>query len=253
MSWRGAAAVVGFLVLWELAGRLGWVSPVLLAYPSQIAAEGARLYGSGELVGDTLFTLRVFATSFAVAWVVGVAVGFAIGYSAVLHDVLGPFIVVANSLPKIVLMPLIVLWLGIGAAAAVFLGAVMASFPILLSVRAGVRSLDPDLIRLGRVYGAGRARMLRRIVLPAIRPFVLAGVRVGISYGMVGVLIAEFFGANRGLGYRMVLYSANFEIPAFFVCITVVAAITLGLTALVHVLERRAEAWRPSAFELPGM
>jgi NitT/TauT family transport system permease protein len=253
MSWRPVAAVVGFLLLWELAGQAGWLNPVLLSYPSEIGAAAVRLYRSGELVPDSAFTLRVFATSFTLALLAGGSIGFLIGYSSLAHDVLGPFIVVANSLPKIVLMPLIVLWLGIGAASNVFLGALMGSFPILMSVRGGVKSLDGDLIRLGRVYGASRGLMLRRIVLPGLIPFVLSGVRVAISYCMVGVLIAEFFGANQGLGYRMVLYSANFQVPAFFACIAVVAAVTLALTAIVHRLERRAEGWRPSAFEIPGM
>ena len=253
MSWRAIAPVIAFGLVWELAGQLGWLDPVLVAHPSEIAAEGLRLFRSGELVSDTLFTLRIFAMSFAIACAAGMTVGFAIGYSSLAHDVLSPFIVVANSLPKIVLMPLIVLWLGIGAAANVFLGALMASFPILMSVRSGVTSLDPDLIRLGRVYGASRPLMLRRVVLPALTPFLLSGMRVAISYGMVGVLIAEFFGASRGLGYRMVLYSANFEVPAFFACVTVIAAITLLLTAIAHTLERRAEGWRPSAFDRPGM
>jgi len=253
MTWRSIIAVAVFVVLWEAAGRLGWIDPVLLAYPSSILREAGVLFGGGELWGDTLFTLRVFALGFAIAAVAGTAVGFAIGYSTATHEVLGPFIVVVNALPKIVLMPLIVLWLGIGPAANIFLGALMASFPILIAVRAGIRSLDPDLIRLGRVYGASRSLMLRRVVLPAITPFLLSGARVAISYCMVGVLIAEFFGANRGLGYRMILYSANFRIPAFFVCIVTVAVVTLCLTAVVHALERRAEGWRPSAFELPGL
>ncbi len=253
MNWKPITAVLGFIVAWELVGRLGWISPVLLSYPTQIAAEGVRLFRSGELVTDTVFTFRIFIASYITAWLVGVTVGFAIGYSQTAHDFLNPFIVVANSLPKIVLMPLIVLWLGIGSAANVFLGALMASFPILMSVRSGVKSLDPELIRLARVYGASRSLFIKRIILPAITPFLLSGMRVAISYGMVGVLIAEFFGANRGLGYRMVLYTANFEVPAFFVCICMVGALTLVLSSLVSWLEKRAESWRPNAFVLPGM
>ena len=251
MSWRSLAALVAFGLLWELAGRLSWIDPVLLAYPSQIATEAVRLFRSGALVADTAYTLRVFAASLALAWVAGVSVGFVIGYSRLAHDLLSPFLAVANAMPKIVLMPLVLLWLGIGAAASVFLGALMASFPILTSVRQGVTSLDPDLVRLARVYGASRGLFFRRVLLPALTPFVLSGMRVALSYGMVGVLIAEFFGANRGLGYRMVLYTANFEVPAFFVCVTVVAVQILVLGALLQALERRAEGWRPSAFALP--
>ena len=253
MNWRSFAVVLVFLMLWEAAGQLAWINPVLLSHPSDIASEALRLFRAGELISDMGFTLRIFATSFVVAWILGVAVGFAIGYSKLAHDIASPFLVVANSLPKIVLMPLLVLWFGIGSSANIFLGTLMASFPILQSVRSGVKSLDPDLVRLGRVYGASPWLLLRRIVLPGITPFVLSGMRVAISYGMVGVLIAEFFGASQGLGYRMVLYSADFQIAAFFVCIIIVAIVTLLLTSFVHLLEKRAEGWRPSAFERPGL
>lgn len=253
LSWRSITAVLAFALLWELAGRLGWLNPVLLSYPTAIASEGVRLFRHGHLATDTLFTVRVFAESFAVAVGGGVTIGLVTGYSALADEVLSPFIAVANSLPKIVLMPLIVLWLGIGAAANVFLGALMAGFPILMSVRSGVKSVDPGLIQLGRVYGASRALVLRRIVVPAIMPFLLSGMRVAVSYGMVGVLIAEFFGSSRGLGYRMVLYAANFEVAGFFVCAVTVAVAAILFTAIVHQLERRAERWRPPVFARPGM
>ena len=252
-GWVSVGAVAICLTAWEAICRLELVSPVLLSSPSRIAVTGFRLLRSGALDADLLFTFEVFSVSVATALVAGVAIGFAMGFSPWVYHALNPFIVVANSLPKIVLMPLIVLWIGISMSANVFLGALMASFPIIISVFTGVRGLDHDFVLLARSFGAGRWLTLRAVVIPGVTPFVLAGARVGISYAMVGVLIAEFFGSNRGTGYRMVLYMSNFRIDEFFVCIVIVAAFTLACVAVVHRLERRVEAWRPAAFRIPGM
>ncbi len=251
--WVSFAAVVGFLLAWELVCRLEWVNPILLSSPTRIAAAALRLLDDGALGADLAFTLRVFVTSLTIATAVGIAIGFVMGYSALAYDALNPFIITASALPKIVLMPLIVLWLGIGFTSNVFLGTLMGSFPIIMSVYAGVRSLDRDFVMLARAYRASRAQMLRAIVLPGITPFVLSGLRVAVSYTMVGALIAEFFASSEGIGYRVVLYMSNFHVDEFFVCICLVAAVTLSCSAGVHWLERRVEAWRPPTFDVPGM
>ena len=251
--WVSALAVLLFVLVWELVCQLQLVEPILLSSPSRIAVAGYRLAGTGALTSDLWFTLQVFVTSLTIATILGVALGFLIGYSPWAYDALNPFIVTASSLPKIVLMPLIVLWLGIGFSANVFLATLMGSFPIIVSVHGGIRSLERDFITLARAYGASRTQLLRAIVLPGITPFVLAGLRVAVSYAMVGALIAEFFASSQGLGYRMVLYMANFRVDEFFVCMVLVAAVTLVGGAGVHWLERRVEAWRPPAFQRPGM
>ena len=251
--WVSFVAVGLFLLAWELVCRFELVNPVLLSSPTRIASAALRIASSGALASDALFTAEVFFVSLTVAVVAGLVLGFALGYSTLAFDALNPFIFTANSLPKIVLMPLIVLWLGIGFAANVFLGALMGSFPIIMSVYAGVRSLDRDYILLARSYRATRWHTLRAIVLPGITPFALAGLRIAVSYAMVGTLIAEFFASSEGLGYRMILYMSNFRVDEFFVCICVVAGLTLACSSVVHRLERRVEAWRPSAFQVPGM
>lgn len=252
--WVSGVAVALFLAAWELAARARIIDPVLISAPSRIARSAAHLAATGALTGDIRFTMESFGISLAIALFGGVLLGIAMGASGLAHDVFNPFVAGASSLPKIVLMPIVVLWLGVGLAANAFLGALMGSFPILTSVRAGVRSLDRDLVLLGRAYGANRWMLLRAIVLPAVAPFVLSGLRVAVSYAMVGVLLGEFFASSHGLGYRMVVFTANFRVDEFYVCVLVVLAITAGCTALVHALERRFEGWRPDALaRTPGM
>ncbi len=242
------ASVTLALLVWEGICRAGLVSPVLLSPPSRVAVVGAELVASGALTEDLLFTAGVFALSMVIAAAVGLSLGFLMGASRVAWHALNPFVVVANSLPKVVLMPLVLLWLGISVSANVFLGSLMASFPILINVAGGVRGMDVELMNLARAFRAGRWLTVRAVVLPAVTPHALAGLRVGVSYGMVGVLIAEFFGANRGTGHRMLVYIANFHVAEFFVCVVLVAAFTLACVGVVALLERRVEAWRPSAF-----
>ena len=248
-SWLSVLAVALFFLAWEGVSRLGWVSPVLLSSPTRIAAAGYRLLGTGVLQADLAFTLKVFGLSVVVATFAGTGLGLAIGYSPTVYRLLHPFIVAVNSLPKIVLMPLIVLWLGIGMSANVFLGALMASFPVIISTYTGVLSLERDFVLVARAFGASRPTLLRTIVLPGVTPYLLSGLRVGVNYAMVGVLISEFFASSRGVGYRMVMYMSNFEVEQFFVCLVLVAGFTLLVTGLLHALESRVHGWRPSAFE----
>lgn len=231
-GWVGIATAAAFFVLWQLCSTLELINPVLLSSPWQIATSGYRLLASGALVADVLFTLGVYLLGLVLAGVIGTSVGILLGFSAPARDALEPFVVVANALPKVVLMPLIVLWLGVGFSANVFLATLMGSFPIILSVRAGVRSLDREYVWLARAYRASRYRMLRAVVLPGAAPFALSGLRVAVSYVMVGTIIAEFFASSAGLGYRMVVYMANFRVSEFFVCLTMVAALTLCFSAL---------------------
>ncbi|MFH1726099.1 MAG: ABC transporter permease subunit, partial [Elusimicrobiota bacterium] len=175
--------------------------------------------------------------------------GLLIGYSKDAYHLLNPFIVSVHSLPKIVLMPLIVLWLGIGKVSSVFLGALMASFPIIIATYTGVRCLERDFIVLARSYRASPLMTLRTVVFPGVTPFILSGVRVGINYAMVGILIAEFFASSKGVGYRMILFMSNFEVDAFFVCMAWVAAFSLACTGIVYYVEKKMRAWRPEAFD----
>ncbi len=241
-------SVLVLLAGWEAVDRAGWISPVLFSSPSRIVSSGVDLLGSGKINDDLVTTLAGFSAAFLVATFFGVIAGIAIGYSETLYRIFHPYIVAVNAVPKIVLMPLVILWFGLGLPSKVFLGGVMAGFPIVVSTHAGVRGLDREYIQLARAFRASRRRILRSVILPSIAPYVLSGMRVGINYAMVGVLIVEFFASGKGVGYRMVLYTQNFQIDRFFVLLVVVVAFTLVCTELVQRLERRMGSWRPSAF-----
>jgi len=236
-----------FLALWETLDRLGWINPVFFSSPTRIIRSAIDLLGSGRLNDDIQVTLLGFFFALGVATGLGVLVGISVGLSDILYRLFDPIIVALNALPKIVLMPLVILWFGLGLSSKVFLGSVMAGFPIVVGTHAGVRNLERDHVQLARAFGASPFRIFRLVVLPSIAPFVLAGVRLGVNYAMVGVLIVEFFASGKGIGYRMVLYTQNFQIDAFFVLLGLVVAFVLTCSGLVRWLENRMGRWRPVA------
>ncbi len=250
VPWLPVCILIGFFLTWEGVSRLGMVSPVLLTPPTGVAAAAFHLLLDTTVQMDLVFTLTVYLLSLALAIVGGTLVGFMMGYSSAVYQAINPFVVAINSMPKIILLPLIILWLGIGISANVFLGTLMAGFPIAIATYTGVRSLEQDFILLSRAFRASRLTTLRTVVVPGIAPFVISGLRVGVNYAMVGILTAEFFASSRGIGHRMMLYIYNFEVEYFFGCIALVIAFTLACTAAVARLEQSFQSWRPVALEV---
>ncbi len=243
-----AASSVGlFFAAWEALSRSGWVNPVLISSPSRIARTIPQLLGDPTLGADAAHTFGVFAAAVSLALCFGTGTGLLIGYSRAAASALSPFIFAFNALPKIVLIPLLVLWLGVGWKSNLALAAFMASFPVITATHSAVRSLERDLVLVARAFGATRWKLLRSIVMPGITPYLLAGLKVGINYAMVGVLIGEFFASSQGIGYRMLMGMQNFEVDAFFSSLLLVAGFVLLCIALVSSLERRVQSWRPSA------
>jgi NitT/TauT family transport system permease protein len=238
-------SVVAFFAGWEAAYQANLVNPVFFSAPSRIVSATRDVLESGTLIEDLSITLTAYAISILIAAVIGVLVGLTTGVSDLAYRVLNPFIVSLNALPKIVLMPMVLLWFGLGLSSKVFLGALMAGFPIIVNVQSGMHNLERDHIMLARSFGASKIVILRSIVLPSLVPYLLAGLRVGVTYAMVGVLIVEFFASSAGIGYRMVLTTQNFQIDAFFVLLIVVIAIILGCTSIIKLAEKHFGRWRP--------
>lgn len=225
------------------------VSKVLLTPPSVITETAVELIQNPTVRDDLWFSISVYLLSIAIAIVAGVAIGFLMGYSPAFYRAVNPFVVALNSIPKIILMPVIVLWLGIGISANLFLGSLMAGFPIAISTYSGVRSLERDYVLLARAFRAGRITTFRTVVVPGIAPYVVSGLRVGVNYAMVGILTAEFFASSRGIGHRIMIFVSNFEVEEFFAATALVVVFTFTVTALVGRLERVVQRWRPVALE----
>jgi NitT/TauT family transport system permease protein len=232
-----------------MAVRLELIDAVLVSSPSRIASTGVGLLSDGRFLDDLGYSATVFIGAVALAVAVGAPTGLVMGYSPTAHRLIHPFVVAFNALPKVALMPLIVLWVGLGRPAGVLLATLMASFPVLIATATGLRTMERDHVTMARAFGASPSMMMRRVILPGVVPHLLGGLRVGVSYALVGVIIAEFFASSQGLGYRMVVYMQNFEVDAFFVCLITVAVVAIGATTSLRAAEQRVQAWRPDAFE----
>ncbi len=249
-GWRSAVwrwlFWLGLGALWELASRRGVVSAVLLPAPSQIVASLLKLLALPDFYQDLGYSLGVFGGGLFLATCLGTLIGILGGAWPTAWRLLSPFLLVASALPKVALMPLFILWLGIGPKGGVALTALMAGFPIILSVYSGYQALEGELIEMARAFGARPPLLIFSLVLPGTLPYLFSGLKVGVNYAMVAVIIAEFFASGRGIGHRMLLYMSNFQVGQFFACLSLIAAFSLLCSTVIAHIERRLLHWRGS-------
>jgi len=258
----GTISVTTFLVLWQSLGfvRAAWpqgivlgglklaVPPTLfLPVPSEVILAFRDLVQGGELAQDVAVSLQEFAIGYVLAVVVGVLLGLGIGWYRRFSYAVDPFITFFYATPRIVLLPLLIIWFGIGIwskIAVVFLG---AFFAIVINTAAGVRNLDANLIKVARSFGATDLQLFRTIALPGSVPFVLTGLRLGIGHALVGVVVGELVAAQHGIGRLMAIAGSTFQSDKVFAGLIIIASAGMLTTLLLQRLERRYEAWRPRA------
>ena len=237
-----ACTVVALLAAWEAVARLGWVDPLFVPAPSAVAGAFWRM-GPGALtgLGDTLAKTAI---AYALSVTLGVALGVTIGSVRPLRDVLSPFVVVLYGMPKILVLPWIVLLLGFGTAPAIVYGTIHGLFPILVLVMGGVRDVDRTLVTVARSFGASTWQLYWKVLLPAIVPTVLAGMRLGIVFCLLGVLIVEMFAGVRGMGHVLGSLANGFQAPELFAATALVSASSIAIVLGLDALNDRLSHWR---------
>jgi NitT/TauT family transport system permease protein len=236
------AWVAVFFVIWEYYGRR--MDPIFMAPPSAIFGAAVMLIQSGALEKAMVQTLWPFAVGMALTVVVGTLLGIVMAQWRTLEYVLDPFINALYAIPRIALVPLIILWAGLEFAGKVTILVSVAIFPITVNTYAGIRDVRGSMLEIGRAYGATEWQIFWKIVLPAAVPFIMAGVRLAVGLAIIGIIVAEFFTAISGLGGMIVEYANVFATAKLFVPIIVIALIGVILTELVMWLERRMSRWR---------
>jgi NitT/TauT family transport system permease protein len=240
----GLIAVLVFLFVWELLPALGIVRPIFTSSPLRILAA-ARLLAANGLGRDMMISGTEFGIGFSLAVLVGVPMGVLLGWYRRWHAVFDPFISMLYVTPRVALLPLLILWLGIGLAskmAVVFLGAI---FPILINVIAGMRTIDETLLMCARSFGAKDRQIFLTLALPSCVPFTLAGLRIGVGRALVGVVVGEMVASTGGIGHMMAVAGSSFQTDKVFVGIIIVGLFGYTLTSVLNKLERRFESWRP--------
>jgi NitT/TauT family transport system permease protein len=227
---------------WEYAGRR---SPSFtLAPPSSVVSAAGDMIESGELQGALGDSVVALLLGFGLAVVVGVAVGCAMGWWRVVGRTLDPFVTAAYVVPIASLVPLIIVWFGLGMASRAIVIALFALFEILLSVYAGVKNVEPEIVDVARTFGAGRRDLLRKVMIPASLPFMFIGLRMGAIRAVKGMVLAEMLFAVTGLGGLIVEYAAAFRMDKVLVAIVTIVLIGVLLSALVQLAEHRVMRWR---------
>lgn len=244
----GGGCILCLLMAWEALPRifpLPLGARLFFTTPSQIAWAFVRLLRSGEFQGHFGVSAAEFLLGLGCAIVVGLPLGVALGRSRTLDAALDPYVTALNATPRIVWIPLLILWFGLGMwskVVVVFLG---AAFPLLINAYEGVRSTDRLLVNVVRSFGAREWQVTKLVVLPQALPYIVAGLRLAIGRAILGVVVGEFFGASRGLGYLIASAASNYQPDVMFAGVGVFMALSLLLTFSVQALESRLSPWRP--------
>ena len=239
----GAISVLGGLLLWELISRLFVANPLFLAAPSQIIQAIYALMLSGEMQRHMAISAVEFALGYVIASVIGIFLGFAMASSVTAKRALQPWISGLYATPTIALAPLFILWLGIGIWSKVLVVIFLVLFPVTINTEAGLRTTSERLIEMLRSFGASPRQIFFKVSLPSAMPFILAGLKLGIGRGLIGVVVAELFGSRAGLG-RLISQSADaFNMPELFAGVVVLAFAGIVMTAGFTWLEGKLVPW----------
>ena len=242
----GTISMLVFLAFWESCVALAWVNPLFTSSPSRILLTGIEMFTDGSIYEHIAISAYEFAVGYGLALVIGVPLGILMGWYSRLNSVLEPFVSALYATPRIALLPLVLIWLGIGVAskiAIVFLGAI---FPILVNTITGVRTVDADFIKVARSFGSNDWQMFLTVALPSSVPMLLTGLRLGLGHALVGIVVGEMYGATKGLGYLIAMAGARFQTDKVMVGIILIASAGVAMTELLRRIERRFERWRPN-------
>jgi len=241
------AVLAGVFFLWEAAVRAFQVKPIILPPPSAVFAD--LLSAPAWYLGHAWYTLIVTLGGFALAVLVGVLLAVLIVESRLLDKSIYALIVALNSVPKVAVAPLFVIWLGTGAEPKVAIAFLIAVFAIVIDAVLGLKSVPPDILDLARSLRGGRLATLWRIRFPCALPSLFAGMKVAISLALVGAIVGEFVSSQRGLGYVILSAQGMFDTARVFAAILVLAAMGVALFWLIALLERLAIPWHASQKE----
>ncbi|WP_213232227.1 ABC transporter permease [Caballeronia sp. NK8] len=232
------------LLVWEWAcGR--WISAFWISSPSRIAIAALNMWNSGGLLRNLYATIAEALVGFAFGVAGGMVMGVACGTSRIISKVLNPFLVGFYSIPRIALIPLFILYFGIGFQTKVIYIALLVFFPVFMNTLSGVRDVNQDLIDVIRVMGASRSDTVRKILIPSALAWLFAGLRISVTYALTGAIVAEMFTSNVGLGYLVSYYANQFDTSSLFATLAVTTALGLLLNAFVVLIEKRLLRWRP--------
>jgi NitT/TauT family transport system permease protein len=241
----GGGAVVLVLAIWQALWSAGKISPLFLSGPSAIAKQFWETLRHGTLLADMGYSGLNFVIGFALALLSGVVIGVIFGWYRKARLLFDPFLNALYATPRIAMVPMIIIWFGVGMWSKVFIVFLSAFFPILVNTVGGIRAIDPDLLRAARAFCASDWQIFKTVAIPGSVPFILTGIRQGVALGLIGVVVGEMFGGSQGVGFMVAYSGNNFATDTLFVGVLIIAFAGILLTSLAERLERRFSRWRP--------
>jgi ABC-type nitrate/sulfonate/bicarbonate transport system permease component len=235
--------IAALVAVWEIAGRW-FVDPLFLSPPSKVIASLGAVFATRGVPAALQITLFELAVAFVIAVAVGLVLGLAIGLQPFVRLSVFPIVLLLYGMPQITILPLFILYFGIGAASKIAFGVTHGVFPVVVTVVAGVQNLKPILMTSARSMGASRWQMFRHVIFPHMVPSFFAGMRLGMSGVLLGVLLAELYVSIAGIGYFTTLFTQNFEPAKLLGLVGTLAAMAIFLNALVRRAETHFGKWR---------
>ncbi len=238
-----AGIVGGFFLLWEIAsGR--WVESFLISSPSRIWASFMDHLQSGSLIEHSLVTFKEIGIGFPLGALSGVAMGYWFGRSRTLAEVFEPIIIALYGVPRTALAPLFIVWLGIGIWSKVGVVFLLTFFLNFFNTYAGMKQMDQEYVDLARLMGARGWKLTFRVILPAVSPYILTGVKTSIPFSVIGAVVGEFIAATEGIGFFIRLSAGIFRTADVFVGIIVLMLLVIVMNKIADLIERRVLAWQ---------
>lgn len=241
----------GFLAMWELSaweiGPKKWicVDPFWFGSPLRVLNYMVEITLSGSIFIDTWTTMYEAFLGYAIGAVLGIALGFVLARLETLAEILDPFIVAVNGIPRVAMAPILIIWFGIGVESKIVLAVSLVLFLTFMNTYAGLRGVDPALKNLAQVMGANEMQVLWKVTLPAAMPWILTGLKIGVPFAIIGAILGEFMAASQGLGFMIQHASNLFNIAGSFAGLILLMFIVLIANAAVNRLERYLLRWRP--------
>jgi NitT/TauT family transport system permease protein len=233
--------IIGLFAFWEIVVRAFDIEQFVLPAPSAIFASGWQW--RWPILDNAWQTFLTTVIGFLIAVAFGLAAGIAIGSSTLAYDSFYPALIGFNSIPKVAVVPILVIWFGVGTIPAIITAFLIAFFPILVNVAVGIATVEPELQDVLRALGANRWQVITKVGLPRSMPYFFASLKVAITFAFVGTIVAETVAANKGIGNLMLVASSRFEVPLAFAGLLMTSVMGIGMYLVAALIERRTTAW----------
>lgn len=238
--------ILALLIIWEFASWIGWINPQFSSSPTRIIRSGLKLVKDGSLWVHILASGKIFVLGYLLAAIIGIPIGIILGWFKNANVAFGPIIAAFYTTPRIALMPLFIIWFGLGIGSKLALVFLSAVFPLIVNMQVAISNIDEDLARVAKAYGANKKQIFWTIALPLSIPFLITGLRLATGRALLGVVGAEVFGGAEGLGYLIQYAGATFQTDKVFVCVIIIAFVGIIMDRSLLILSKRFDVWRGS-------